>query len=169
MDIDKRPPDPENDLTPLERRLTAWQPAAGGLNRDHVLYSAGRASALAEARARLWKLATAASLLAAATLGTLLARERSQRTALEGPTTIQTNRPTSELLVVSSHQLALIETPGPNSYLVLSSRLAAKGPDPSLFDAGLDTDTPKHPSASIKSSPSFEPLRPRDLEQALEL
>ena len=33
------------DLTALERRLAAWRPAAGALDRDRMLYDAGRAAA----------------------------------------------------------------------------------------------------------------------------
>ena len=33
------------DLTALERRLSAWRPAAGALDRDRMLYDAGRAAA----------------------------------------------------------------------------------------------------------------------------
>ena len=47
MDIDKPRPDLENDLTAVERRLAAWRPAAA-LDRDRMLFHAGRAAAQAE-------------------------------------------------------------------------------------------------------------------------
>ena len=74
---------PRDDLTDLERRLAALRPASGGLDRDRMLFDAGRASARAEGRARAWALSAAASALVAVGLGVGLARERSRALGLE--------------------------------------------------------------------------------------
>ncbi len=79
MDIEHPDHDPEIDLSAVERRLAAWRPAAGGLDRDRMLYEAGRNAARADGRVQSWRLATAALVLMAVGLGGMLARERSQR------------------------------------------------------------------------------------------
>ena len=73
METHGTPFDHENDLTDLERRLAAWRPAPGSLDRDRMLFEAGRAGVQIVDRTRFWRLATAASTLVAVTLGGLLA------------------------------------------------------------------------------------------------
>jgi hypothetical protein len=169
MDIDKSQPDQENDLTALERRLAGWRPAIGGLDRDRMLFDAGRAAARAEGRSRLWQLATAALVFVTAGLGGLLANERSLRLALETQVAAQTDPEKQQPLARISVQLGRIEPPGPKSYLALTSRLAKGVRDLSSPDAGFDS-TPNQPAAaSSKSSPYSEPLRPTDLQRVLDL
>ena len=73
----------EFDLTEVERRLAAWRPATGALNRDRLLYDAGRAAARADGQSGSWRPATVALALVAALLGGLLANERSRCLKLE--------------------------------------------------------------------------------------
>jgi len=42
--MDTNHPCPDGELNDLERRLSAWRPAAEGLDPDAVLFAAGRAS-----------------------------------------------------------------------------------------------------------------------------
>jgi hypothetical protein len=77
------PHDSHDDLTDLERRLSAWQPAGQGLSADGMLYTAGRASLRGVVRSRLvW--ACAACVLGAVALGLAawLGVERAERQAL---------------------------------------------------------------------------------------
>jgi hypothetical protein len=60
----------ENELTRLESALRDLTPSASPLNRDIVMFQAGKASA---PRSRLWPLATAACSVVALGLGFLLA------------------------------------------------------------------------------------------------
>src|SRR5262249_5023003 len=69
--------DPE--LSALEQRLAAWRPASGALDRDQMLYDAGRAAAHAENRLQSWRLATAALLVISIGLGGLSVYQRSLR------------------------------------------------------------------------------------------
>ena len=79
---------PDQDhLSSLEERLRSWVPSPGGLDRDRMLFEAGRAEVQgpiqAGTSARLWKYATAAAVLLASGLGMAWHNERSQRRALE--------------------------------------------------------------------------------------
>jgi hypothetical protein len=62
-------PTHEPELTGVERALAGLSPSAGGLNRDALMFAAGRASAR---RGWGWPCAAAGSTLAAAVLGALL-------------------------------------------------------------------------------------------------
>jgi hypothetical protein len=160
------------DLTALERRLSAWRPCAGGLDRDRMLFDAGRASA--SAGGRPWRLATAALLLATAGLGGLLAqqratlaRERSHRLELETALAarIEATRPRSYAPVTV--EIPPIEPPSPSSYLVLTARLAAGDATPP--DVG-DARHPRGPAHDPSGGPGDAPaLRPRDLRRILDL
>jgi len=79
---------PDQDpLSSLEERLRSWVPAAGGLDRDRMLFEAGRADVQgtvpAGTVARLWRYATAAAVMLASGLGMAWQNERSQRRVLE--------------------------------------------------------------------------------------
>src|SRR5262245_48644536 len=77
----------ENDLSALEDRLRSWVPSPSRIDRDRMLFEAGRAASSgathADPRARLWKYAAAAAVLLATGLGILWARERNERLVLE--------------------------------------------------------------------------------------
>ncbi len=66
-------PGREPELTALERRLADWRPTAGALDRDRMLYNAGRAAA----GVRPLRLAAAALLLVSLGLGDLAVQQRS--------------------------------------------------------------------------------------------
>jgi hypothetical protein len=73
-------PKPDPELAALEAALQSLRPQADWLDRDRLMYRAGRASAMGKAgrqstagrTALFWPLATAASLLLAVTFGALL-------------------------------------------------------------------------------------------------
>jgi hypothetical protein len=169
MECEKHDPDRENDLTALERRLAAWRPAAGAVDRDRMLFDAGRAAARAEDRVRVWRLATAASIIVIATLGGLLAHERSQRPALEPSAAVRTSPPDPWPSTLKSARSVTIESSGPNSYQVLTSRLVSGARDLSSFDVELEPEPARPPTTSSKPTPHAEPLRPRDLQRVLDL
>jgi len=70
--------DPDGGPTDFERRIGAWRPAPVGVDRDRMMYEAGRASARGDARIRLLAASFAASTLLTLGLGVQLARERSR-------------------------------------------------------------------------------------------
>jgi hypothetical protein len=74
-------PDGE-DLRALERRLSAWRPAADGLDADAMLFAAGRASARPGRGRFLWPALAACLALTSAGLGVALVREQAERLAL---------------------------------------------------------------------------------------
>lgn len=123
---------PEGDLTDLERRLRQWQPTSLGLDRDRMLFEAGRAAA----RAEIWGLAPLGSIAAlamvAVALGVLFVRERGERHALEvrivaASTVPKTLAPMIEpdpaVLPIVEHPLA------PDSYLVLTRNMLSASPE----------------------------------------
>ncbi len=67
----------EGELSPLERSLASLQPVPAAIDRDEVLFQAGRAAAVADqaakqtSRLRVWQLATAALLVMSLTTTTL--------------------------------------------------------------------------------------------------
>jgi hypothetical protein len=74
--------DPQGRLNELERPLSGLRPVTVGLNRDRMLFDAGRAAARADARGRFLTLA-AAALAVVTGLGLSLFIERSRRHSLE--------------------------------------------------------------------------------------
>jgi hypothetical protein len=174
-------PDDENsigpDLSSLERRLAAWRPAAGALDRDRMLYDAGRAAA----GARTWRLAAAALLLAAVSLGgllvnereqlarehSLLARERMHR--LEAETALAARARASEPSPAIPATAPAIEPPAPDSYLVLTARLAQGVAEPPWPDVGREPAPTGSSPRSSEPSPRPVPLRPIDIQRVLEL
>jgi hypothetical protein len=169
MDIDKPQPDQENELSALERRLTGWRPATGGLNRDRMLYEAGRAAARAEGRSRLWQLATAALTLMIAGLAGLLSRERSQRLALETALAFRGGaaRPMPPVSLLA--QTPTTESLPPNSYFVLTAHLTASDQEAPALAVGNDVKPTKSDPAPLHALPLPLPLRSRDLNRVLDL
>jgi hypothetical protein len=80
--VHTNPLGPEDRLNDLERRLSAWQPSAEGLDADRMLFAAGRASARAGAGRFAWPALAACFALTAAALGGWLAAERAGRQEL---------------------------------------------------------------------------------------
>ena len=127
---------PRDDLTDPERQLAALRPTARGLDRDRMLFEAGRASARAGDRARVWALSAAASALVVVGLGVALARERSRTLGLERALIVAQEaapapRPPHATPPEPSQPIEV----APDSYLALSRRALA----------GLD-DLPAAPS-----------------------
>ena len=92
--------DPEVPLSDLERRLEQWRPASGSLDRDRMLFDAGRASARAESWGRLGAALAASFALVAVGLGGLLVRERAHRHGLEVALAERTREPALPELVI---------------------------------------------------------------------
>ena len=148
--MDTTEPRPEDELTALERRLGRWQPTPAGLNRDRMLFEAGRAAARAEVWGRVPLASAAALALVVAGLGMLLVRERDQRHALEIRLVQQTTNPRTTAPLIETEPLPIVErTAAPDSYLVLTHKLLAIGVDDALLQA---------PSATQDNgSPTTEP------------
>ncbi len=170
------------DLSALEQRLAAWQPAEGALDRDRMLYEAGRAAA--GSRVRPWQIGTAAMLFALASLGGLLAVERMQlvrerallaqeRARLnEVETALAAQLGTTQPVPMTPAPLAPIppaEPPAPDSYLALSSRLARDGVAVSWPDDVRRPAPEQPPARPAEPSPRPVPLGPDDVRRVLEL
>ena len=74
--------EPQDGLSEFEEPLASLLPLTGNLSRDRMLFEAGRARALTIYRGRMLMLVTAAAVVCTS-LGISLARERSERHALE--------------------------------------------------------------------------------------
>ena len=180
MDADRDDENPIGpDLTALEHRLSGWRPSAGSLDRDRMLYDAGRAAA---AGARPWPLMAASLLLA--TLGlaallahehsalgrerTLLAQERAQRRQLE--TALAARTEASQSTFPSPvQQDAPIEPPAPSSYLALTARLAADVDDPAPPHIIDDPERRALAPAPERGPARPSPFRPHDFRRVLDL
>jgi hypothetical protein len=157
--------DPRDDaaLTGLERRLAGWRPEAGGLDRDRMLYEAGRASA--RASTRRWASAFAASALVATGLGAALARERSERSGLQRALAARDRPEQSPAPPSPALTPTLSAVPAPDSYWSLTRRIVA----------GLDEPAPVEPAGPRRSGPPsrleppLSPLRGRGAEGLLDL
>lgn len=171
------------DLSALEQRLAAWQPAEGALDRDRMLYEAGRAAAAAS-RARSWQIGAAAMFFALAGLGGLLAVEHTQlvrerallaqeRARLNEVETALTARlGTTQPVPMIPAPLAPIppaEPPAPDSYLALTSRLARDGTAISWPDDAPRPAPEQPPNRPAEPSPRPVPLGPDDVRRILEL
>jgi hypothetical protein len=148
-------------MTDLERRLAGWSPAPVALDRDRVLFDAGRASVQTRMPGSLLT-ALAASLAAlAVAFGGCAVHERAQRRASE---TALAERSRALEVAVTGRSLPLQEpapmpvaSPAPDTYLALSQRLAT---------SGLDVpEAPAAPTVHDKSragpAPTLTPLNAR--------
>jgi hypothetical protein len=178
-------PDREGDLTALEQRLASWQPAAGTLDRDRMLYDAGRAAG--DARARYWRLATAALLLVSLGLGGLtmqqrswLGRERARLTHEQGRrleletalAALSDASRASPLAAAPVVDVPPIGPPAPGSYLALTARLAdgiGDGDWPGA--AAIEREPAARPSGPAPAAAKWRPapLRAQDIEHILDL
>ncbi|MDR3619521.1 MAG: hypothetical protein P4L85_09240 [Paludisphaera borealis] len=158
----------ESDLSRLEQRLGDWTPSLGGLDRDRLLYEAGRAESAVRDR-RLVKVTMAVSIataLAAFGLGTAwrIEHDRNGRLTAElalarleaNPALAAPYRPTLPASISS-------EPPDPFSYLALSRRIAS---------GRIDFDRPDRPATSSGDKPSHpkpDSLRVGDRDRLLDL
>ncbi len=163
----------EEHLSSLEERLRSWVPSPGGLDRDRMLFEAGRAEVLgsiqARSHARLWRFATAAAVLLASALGLVWHNEHSQRRALE--LTIARLAPspapfvaTPELIAERPEKEAAVD---PSSYLALV-RLVNLTEDAADLEPHR-TAPGTVPSVRAADSPHTSPLRPRDWDRVISL
>jgi len=73
----------QDDLTPLERQLTACRPDIAGLDADAMLFAAGQAAAMRAAGRRwAWPAVTCGFAVVSIALAAALVGERSERLAL---------------------------------------------------------------------------------------
>jgi hypothetical protein len=145
---------PEGDLTDLERRLTRWRPVAEDLNRDRMLFEAGRAAGRTEFRAWTGLASSAALALVAAGLGVLLVGERAQRQALEVRIAQRAGAATAPSLQEPTPP-PIVERPlSPDSYLALTHRLQTAGlddvPRPAPDDSPASTTTAPEPTLRVR-------------------
>ncbi len=146
---------PEDDMTDLEHRLRQWQPASLGLDRDRMLFVAGRAAA----RSEVWGLVPLGSVtalaLAAVMLGILLVRERGERHALEVRIAQQSAVPKAPAPPVELALAPIVERPpAPDSYLMLTRNMLAAGPE--MMPSQAPDTTP-----AVRAPDDEPPLRVR--------
>jgi hypothetical protein len=172
MDVKNPENEHDFDMSEVACRLAAWRPASGGLDRDRMLYEAGRAAAQADGRGQSWRLATAALTLLTVGLGGLLAHERSQRRALETSIAmaarINPAQPAGEIASSASRETSAIEPFAPDSYFALTSRLARGVPD-LLSSVEFEADPQRPPARPSMPPAQRRPLQPGDLQRVLEL
>lgn len=118
-----------DDLSPLERRLSAWQPTEAGLDADALLFAAGRASARPGPERFVWPALTAIASLLVIVLGVRLTAERSERLALvQQLQQLAAKASPSPSLDIDSPEASPDIEPPSDSFLV-SHRLLEKGLD----------------------------------------
>ena len=82
-----------DEMKAFEERLGSWVPSLGNVDRERMLFEAGRASGLQStpwaAGSQLWRLATAATLLLSVGLGLAWQHERGRNQALEQAVLVQ--------------------------------------------------------------------------------
>jgi hypothetical protein len=123
-------PSSRDELSRVEQRLAQWSPSAPALDRDRMLFEAGRASART---ARAGQVVAALGAVLAVSFGVWGAHERSQRKALELALTETTRAlkvaQSARPVVPPSIRLPELTSPAPQSYLALSHRPATLGGD----------------------------------------
>lgn len=72
-----------DDLSEMERRLSAWQPAPEGLDADAMLFAAGRAAGSPHRVRFVWPVLTGFLALLALLFGVWATTERAERLALD--------------------------------------------------------------------------------------
>jgi hypothetical protein len=139
MDTDRRP---EDDLSGIERRLAAWQPATPDRGADTVLFAAGRASARGGRAA--WAIA-ASFAVAAVALGVWGSLERSARLELA-----QQLRKPAPISTPSDVRPSPEERPPPGDYLTARDLILERGVDAWVHRPRVDAS----PSASGPLAPT---------------
>lgn len=157
--------DREDDLIEheLEQPLTALEPLPGALNRDRMLFEAGRASAQAGARARFLMLA-AATVAVSIGLGLSLFSERSGRHALElAIADLERKQVSAPIDTIAPAPVAVNDSP-PYSYRALSLvQFPGDSYDPDPAEKSLQPGR-----ASAGSNAAQVPLRVRDTAKVLQ-
>jgi hypothetical protein len=151
------------EISALEQKLEGLRPVVGHLNRDRILYEAGRVAARTEARRSLLVATSVALSLALIGSGCLLMRERARSHRLEMQLAAHQPEQTSAATNVLQLELNTPAEISPNSYLALSKHIRPGGLDEPrpVVDAG--------PERPFSDSPQFAPFRVRDTPRALDL
>jgi hypothetical protein len=163
----------ELEISEMERRLASWRPATGGLDRDRMLYDAGRAAARADGLSRPWGLATAALTLVTVGLGGLLLHERSRCMALETSLAIASRtippQPAAAIELPASGKTPVVEPFEPSSYFALTARLTRGNAGTSSPDVDVELDHQRPAGGRLDVLPRERPLQPRDQHRVLDL
>jgi hypothetical protein len=149
----------ESPLTDLERALLALAPAVAALDRDQLLFEAGRRSA----RRRGWPFATAALALLAAGLGAALIL-RPAPPPVERPIVVQV--PSPEPSPPDLSELPPDSEPGPPpagqpGYFQLREQLLARGLDALPLPPPAPAAGPPSTLDDLLCDPELPPSRPR--------
>lgn len=129
-------PEPPDDLAALERRLAGWRPATGTLNRDRMLFEAGRASVAGAPSVLAWRVAAGLFLAVSVGLGVELTLERSGRIEAERAVAIAraeaARRPSAVPAIEAPPSRPVAAdpppTPAPDSYFALTQRILSGNP-----------------------------------------
>ena len=163
--MDRTERDPLDDRNALEQRLGQWRPAPLGLDRDRMMFEAGRASAGFDSL-RLFALGSIAGLLLVALgLGGLFVHERSQRQAVEAELAAVLHSPNVDRATSAVPTVPVVVAADPNSYLVLTRRMIDSAPDEIPFVAS--TSSPAQPL--LPDEPPLTPLRVRQIGRLIDL
>jgi hypothetical protein len=160
MSIERIGSSSEENLSALEQRLGSWRPipASGAVNRDRLVFEAGRAAAGAGAWRRIGWCSNACLALVALGLGGLLARERGDRQALEATLAARASAPASAAMP----PVVALE---PDSYFVLTHHILAAGANDSM---PIVSDQPPD-RRPAPPEPPLSPLRARRREGPVDL
>ena len=165
-------PDSQDPLTELEQRLRSWAPSVDGLERDRMLYEAGRGSVEKPARrwsaAIPWQVATAASLLVATALGFAWQQERNRSADLslmaQNLSTIVPPAFDQEPAPGLDNRDSPVD---PSSYLALVRRHMIESPEGERISSRPIRGASQPPAATPAST--LRPLRARDLDRVIAL
>jgi hypothetical protein len=157
----------------MERRLQSWEPSIGGLDRDRMLFEAGRGAAGGAAsermRRRLYQVALAVALLLSCGLGLAWHVERSGRKQLElafhevKQRLDERTTTTESLLALRDEARHRLDS---SSYLVLVHRLVSGG-DADQILRGPESENAPPPRSVPATIPRT--LGPRDLNRVIPL
>ncbi len=155
-------PSRSDDMSDLEKRLSAWRPSAAGLDAVGVLFAAGRAS-VRPGWGALWPCPVVSGCLAllTATLGVALSQERAARLELAE----RLHEPRPSVAPAPSSGPEPVETPSldsppADSYLA-ARRALAGNPDSWLAAAKAEPNGAPSPSRAIwKAGSNADVLEP---------
>jgi hypothetical protein len=157
-------------ISELEARLRSWEPSAEGLDRDRMLFQAGRADARKATwgASQVWQSAAAAAALLAAGLGFGWAHERSRSEALQLTIAQQASDSSAAQQAPASggpggaarEPIVVLD---PSSYLTLLRQ--AEGLDSAVVVQPATTERPSATGNSVTAPSGAHSLRPRDFDR----
>jgi hypothetical protein len=163
----------DDPLISLEERLRSWHPSTEGLDRNRVLFEAGRVAGQREQRSRslwTWKLATAAAVVLSVGLGLGWYRERAEHQGLRLAIGQPSQAPAGSRPIESVRTAVSKSEPrpvDPNSYLALMRRVTVRTERPDSLEPKHDANRPSEPPDPAVKAP--RPLRPRDIDRVISL